>query len=112
MVEYSAEDMGSIEFAYAATVHKAMGSEYDTIIMPVLKAHTILLNRNLVYTAVTRAKRKVILVGQKDVLFMAIHRQKINRRNTKLGERIGLYYKAFSKETGMTGRPPEWREAV
>ena len=112
LVEYSAEEMGSIEFAYAATVHKAMGSEYDTIIMPVLKAHTILLNRNLVYTAVTRAKRKVILIGQKDVLFMAIHRQKINRRNTKLGERIGLYYRAFSKEHGIASRPPEWREAV
>lgn len=100
MVRYNAEDMGSIEFAYAATVHKAMGSEYDTIIMPMLKAHTILLDRNLVYTAVTRAKRKVILVGQKDVLFMAIHRYKVRQRNTNLGERIGLYYKAFSKKVG------------
>lgn len=100
MVKYNAEDMGSIEFAYAATVHKAMGSEYDTIIMPILKAHTILLDRNLVYTAVTRAKRKVILVGQKDVLFMAIHRYKVRQRNTNLGERIGLYYKAFSKKVG------------
>ena len=54
----------------------------------------------------------MILVGQKDVLFMAIHRQKINQRNTKLGERIGLYYSAFRKEKGMIGRPPEWREAV
>lgn len=112
VVEYTAEDMGSIEFAYAATVHKAMGSEYDTIIMPILKAHTILLNRPLIYTAVTRAKRKVILVGQKDVLFMAIHRHKIDRRNTKLGERICLYYQAFSRKNGMTGRPSEWKEAV
>lgn len=112
VVEYTAEDMSSIEFAYAATVHKAMGSEYDTIIMPILKAHTILLDRNLVYTAVTRARRKVILVGQKDVLFMAIHREKIRRRNTKLGERIGLYYKAFSKKSGITGDPSGWKEAV
>lgn len=80
--------------------------------MPILKAHTILLNRSLIYTAVTRAKRKVILVGQKDVLFMAIHRHKIGRRNTKLGERICLYYQAFSRKNGMTGRPSEWKEAV
>lgn len=112
VVEYNAEDMGSIEFAYAATVHKAMGSEYDTIIMPILKAHTILLDRNLVYTAVTRAKRKVILVGQKDVLFMAIHRYQVRRRNTNLGERIGLYYKAFSKKSRITSEPSGWKEAV
>ncbi|MEA4848294.1 MAG: AAA family ATPase, partial [Clostridiaceae bacterium] len=97
-VEYSAEDMGTIELAYAMTVHKAMGSEYDTVIIPILSAHTILLYRNLVYTAITRAKRRVFLVGQKDVLFMAIHRTKIDKRNTLLGQRIALYHKAFIKK--------------
>ncbi|WP_326975263.1 SF1B family DNA helicase RecD2 [Caproicibacter sp. BJN0012] len=99
-VEYGAEDMGTIELAYAMTVHKAMGSEYDTVIIPILSAHTILLYRNLVYTAITRAKRRVFLVGQKDVLFMAIHRTKIDKRNTLLGQRITLYYKALSKKRG------------
>lgn len=99
-VEYSAEDMGTIELAYAMTVHKAMGSEYDTVIIPILSAHTILLYRNLVYTAITRAKRRVFLVGQKDVLFMAIHRTKIDKRNTLLGQRIALYHKAFVKKRG------------
>jgi exodeoxyribonuclease V alpha subunit len=97
-VEYGAEDMDTIELAYAMTVHKAMGSEYDTVIIPILSAHTILLYRNLVYTAITRAKRRVFLVGQKDVLFMAIHRTKIDKRNTLLGQRIVLYHKAFSKK--------------
>ena len=71
-----------------------------------------MLNRPLIYTAVTRAKRKVILVGQKDVLFMAIHRHKIDRRNTQLGARICLDYPAFSRKHGMTRRPSEWKEAV
>lgn len=113
-VIYGAEDMGNIEFAYAMTIHKAMGSEYDTVIVPVLKAHSILLNRNLIYTAITRAKRRVILVGQKDMLFVAVHRHKIDQRNTRLGERIGLYYKTFTKNasTGIPALPSEWKEAV
>jgi exodeoxyribonuclease V alpha subunit len=97
-VEYGAEDMGTIELAYAMTVHKAMGSEYEAVIIPILSAHTILLYRNLVYTAITRAKRRVFLVGQKDVLFMAIHRTKIDKRNTLLGQRIVLYHKALVKK--------------
>ncbi|MBP1736756.1 MAG: helicase, RecD/TraA family [Oscillospiraceae bacterium] len=97
-VEYGAEDMGTIELAYAMTVHKAMGSEYETVIVPILSAHTILLYRNLVYTAITRAKRRVFLVGQKDVLFMAIHRTKIDKRNTLLGQRIALYHKVLVKK--------------
>lgn len=94
-MEYSIEDMVNLDHAYATTIHKAMGSEYDTIIMPVVKAHSIMLYRNLLYTGITRAKKKVILIGQKSILFMAIHKTDINKRNTLLGARIGLYYKAF-----------------
>lgn len=104
-VEYSLEDMGTIELAYAMTAHKAMGSEYDTVIIPILSANTILLFRNFVYTAITRAKRRVFLVGQKDVLFMAIHRTKIDKRNTLLGQRITLYYKAYAKKAELDGIP-------
>lgn len=80
-----------LEFAYAMTVHKAMGSEFDTVIVPVISAHTILLNRNLLYTAITRAKKRVRLVGQKKSLFIAIHTNKIAKRNTLLGQRIVQY---------------------
>lgn len=113
-VTYGAEDMGNIEFAYAMTIHKGLGSEYDTVIVPILKAHSILLNRNLIYTAITRAKRRVILVGQKDMLFVAVHRHKIDQRNTQLGQRIGLYYKTFAKNasTKIPTLPSEWKEAV
>lgn len=72
--EYTLEDMKNIELAYATTVHKAMGSEYDIVIMPIIKSHYNMLNRNLVYTGITRAKHRVILVGQPGMLCMAIHR--------------------------------------
>ena len=61
----------------------------------------IMLNRNLLYTAVTRAKKKVILVGDKAALFMAIHCNDITKRNTMLGERACLYYQAHAKEAGI-----------
>lgn len=100
-VEYGLEDLVNLDYAYATTIHKAMGSEYDTIIMPVAKAHSIMLYRNLLYTGISREKKKVILVGQKSALFMAIHKTDINKRNTLLGARIGLYYKAFAKGVGI-----------
>lgn len=103
-VDYDLSKMGSIEFAYAMTVHKAMGSEYDTVILPVLAAHIILLYRNLVYTAITRAKRRIFLVGEKDILFMAIHRSKIDKRNTLLGERIALYLRAFTLKAELAAK--------
>lgn len=95
VVEYGLDEMGHIELSYATTVHKAMGSEYDTVIIPIIKSHAIMLNRNLVYTAITRAKNKVILVGQKGMLFMAIHKNETGKRNTMLGERIGRYLKVY-----------------
>ena len=95
-VEYGTEDMGHIELAYATTIHKAMGSEYDIVIMPVIKSHAIMLKRNLVYTAITRAKKRVIIVGQKGMLMMAIHRNDTGKRNTMLGERICKYLNAIT----------------
>lgn len=100
-IEYGVEDIVNLDLAYATTIHKAMGSEYETVIVPLLKAHTVMLYRNLLYTAITRAKKRVLLVGQKAVLFMAIHRNEISKRNTSLGERIRLYYRAFAKSAGI-----------
>lgn len=107
---HTLESLGDLTFAYATTVHKAMGSECENIIMPILRAHAILLNRNLVYTAITRAKKRLFLVGQKDALFAAIHRQKIDQRNTMLGHRLALYYKALTRNNDHI--PSEWKEAV
>lgn len=101
IAEYSMDDMGHIELAYATTIHKAMGSEYNIVIIPVIKSHMIMLKRNLIYTAITRAKEKVILVGQKRMLMISIHRNDTGERNTLLGERIGNYLKAFRLKNGQ-----------
>ena len=98
---YKLEELSKLELSYSTTIHKAMGSQYDVVIIPLLKAQMIMLNRNLLYTAVSRAKKKVILVGQKPALFMAIHCNNISKRNTLLGDRICLYYQAYAKEAGI-----------
>ncbi len=100
-IRYNAEALGKLELAYATTIHKAQGSEYDIVLIPILKAQSIILSRNLLYTAITRAKKRVILVGQKQALFMAIHMIDNTKRNTLLGERICLYYKALAKSAGI-----------
>jgi len=107
-LEYGMENLENLDLAYATTIHKGMGSEYDIVLMPVLKAHYVMLYRNLLYTGITRARKRVVLAGQKGVLFMAVHRNEISKRNTLLGERIRLYYKAFAKSTGLPA--PEFPE--
>lgn len=97
-VEYTVEDMKNIELAYATTIHKAMGSEYDIVIMPIIKSHYNMLKRNLVYTGITRAKSRVILIGQIGMLCMAIHRNETGNRNTALGLRIANYKKVYDIE--------------
>ena len=64
-------------------------------------AHYVMLYRNLLYTGITRARKRVVLAGEKSVLFMAIHKNEISKRNTLLGERIRLYYKAYAKSAGI-----------
>ncbi len=93
---YGTEALASIDLAYATTIHKFMGSQTQIVLIPVLMAQYNMLYRNLIYTAVTRATEKVILVGEKRALFMAIHRADTSKRNTRLGERIQLYVKAYA----------------
>ena len=87
-VAYGADDMANIDLAYATTIHKSQGSEYPIVIIPILSEASIMLQRNLIYTAITRAKEKVILVGQKQAFYRAIHKADIANRNTLLAYRI------------------------
>jgi exodeoxyribonuclease V alpha subunit len=81
------EDM--LRLAYAVTVHRAQGMEYPLVILPFIQAHgKMLLQRNLLYTALTRAKRKVIVLGQASALEKAIANDKIQKRNTLFAQRI------------------------
>jgi exodeoxyribonuclease V alpha subunit len=85
---YGPDEMESIELAYATTIHKSQGSEYPVVIIPILNEAHIMLQRNLIYTAITRAKEKVIIVGQRDAFFKAIHKADVAKRNTRLAELI------------------------
>lgn len=87
-VSYTPDQLDQLELAYAMTIHKSQGAEYESVIIPILTEQSIMLRRNLIYTAITRAKKRLILVGQKKALFMAIHRNDVNKRNTLLADRI------------------------
>lgn len=85
---YGTDELNCIDLAYAMTIHKSQGGEFGCVIIPVLSMFYVMLQRALIYTAITRAKKKVILVGQKRALFTAIHRNDAIKRNTVLGMRI------------------------
>ena len=91
-LRYSKDMMEDVEFSYCLTIHKSQGQEYPVIIVPLLKEHYIMLRRNLLYTAVTRAKAKVILIGQRQAVYIAIHKCDVGQRNTVLADRIVTYY--------------------
>lgn len=87
-VKYEGQEVDEITLAYAITVHKSQGSEYHTVIMVLVNSHAIMLQRNLFYTAVTRAKRKVILIGTKRAVQTAVQNQRTSRRFTLLIPRL------------------------
>ena len=101
--DYPTGSLDELDLSYATTVHKAQGSEYQVVMMPLLPAHKILLSRKLFRTAITRAKNRVILVGHKKALYMAIGKSSSGRRNTLLGERIALYHRARTHQSGPSG---------
>ena len=74
--------------AYAMSVHKSQGSEYPVIIMPIVMAHRIMMQRNLIYTAITRARERVILIGERRALETAVRNDRTRRRYTLLAERL------------------------
>ena len=87
-VSYTRDEFGALTLAYAMSVHKSQGSEYDIVILPLVRAHHIMLQRNLLYTAVTRAKKGVIIVGDRTALFAAVSNDRTRRRYTLLAERL------------------------
>ena len=108
---YAADEIGSIDLAYAMTIHKSQGQECECVIIPVLSMFYVMLQRALIYTGITRAKKKVIIVGQKRALFTAIHRNDNVRRNTALAARINSEYEKLSiKKSKKTAKPKD--EAV
>ncbi len=89
-VEYDYTDLDEIVLAYAVSIHKSQGSEYPAVIIPVLTQHYILLKRNLIYTAVTRGRKLVVMVGTKKALAIGVKNDKTQKRYTYLGHRLNL----------------------
>jgi exodeoxyribonuclease V alpha subunit len=85
-IAYGFGELDELVLAYATTVHKSQGSEYPAVVIPVTTQHYPMLQRNLIYTAVTRGKRLVVLVGQKKALSIAVRGQQTRRRWSKLKE--------------------------
>jgi exodeoxyribonuclease V alpha subunit len=88
MVQYESDELDEIGLAYATSVHKSQGSEYPAVVIPLHTSHYLLLHRSILYTAVTRGKKLVVLVGSKKALAMAIRNLRVEKRNTGLREKL------------------------
>ena len=87
-VEYEKDMLDELELAYAVTIHKSQGSEYPAVILPLLDGPRMLFNRNLLYTAVTRGTKCVMVLGLLDTLEKMVHTDGEQRRLTGFGERL------------------------
>ncbi|MDE0554160.1 MAG: ATP-binding domain-containing protein, partial [Candidatus Poribacteria bacterium] len=87
-VAYDTADLGELVLAYATTIHKAQGSEYPAVVIPLHTQHYLMLQRNLLYTGITRAKERVVIVGTKHALAICIRNNQVMERNTYLAERL------------------------
>ena len=103
-VTYDVSELDELVLAYAATIHKSQGSEYPIVVMPVLMSHFVMLQRNLVYTGITRAKKILVLVGTKKALGYAVRNVTVTDRNTMLQDRLK---KLMPQETQPPGSPAE-----
>jgi exodeoxyribonuclease V alpha subunit len=88
LVPYNFGDLDELVLAYAITVHKSQGSEYRAVILPCTTQHYVMLQRNLLYTAITRARDLVVIVGSKRAMAIAIRNDRVEGRNSALAERI------------------------
>jgi exodeoxyribonuclease V alpha subunit len=87
---YAVSELDELSLAYAISIHKSQGSEFPVVVMPLATQHFTLLARNLLYTGITRGKHRVVLIGQKKAIGMAVHNDKEAHRLTKLAERLAV----------------------
>jgi len=88
VVEYDSDELDEVSLAYATSVHKSQGSEYPAVVIPLHTTHYMMLHRSILYTAVTRGKKLVVLVGSRKALAMAIRNLRVEKRNTGLREKL------------------------
>ncbi len=88
-IDYDVTELDEVVHAYATTIHKSQGSEYPIVVLPVLMTHYVMLQRNLIYTGITRAKKLLVMVGTRKALNYAVRNVTVTSRNTKLCQRLG-----------------------
>ena len=88
--EYDSSELDELSLAYATTIHKAQGSEYPVVVIPVMMNHFVMLQRNLIYTGITRARKVCVLIGQLKALSYAVRNLTVQKRNTRLKERLAI----------------------
>lgn len=94
-VEYAVEDLDNLELSYAITIHKSQGSEFKSVIIPLFDSFYMLQTRNLLYTAITRAKENIVLVGNEEIMFNMINNNTINNRYSNLKNRLKYFFKSI-----------------
>ena len=87
-VNYDISELDELMLAYATTIHKAQGSEYPVVVIPILMTHYVMLQRNLIYTGITRAKKLLVMIGSRKALAIAIRNNSVTYRNTQLTRRL------------------------
>lgn len=87
---YDSTELDELSLAYATTIHKAQGSEYPVVVIPVMMNHFVMLQRNLIYTGITRARKVCVLIGQLKALSYAVRNLTVQKRNTRLKERLAI----------------------
>ena len=111
-VSYGFGELDEISLAYAITIHKSQGSEFPAVVIPLATQQFMLLQRNLIYTGVTRAKRLVVLIGQAKALSLAVHNNRTQKRfsgllaRLKCVTRMRIEPRMHANKDALIGRPP------
>lgn len=103
LAHYSQQNFSDVQLAYAITIHKSQGSEFEVVVVPLVNGPPTIINKNLLYTAITRAKRAVVLVGSKKILGLMIHNNYVATRTTNLCRFLNEENAKISKFFGTTG---------
>lgn len=104
-VDYEFDDLDEVNLAYATTIHKAQGSEYPAVVMPLSMQHYTLLERNLLYTGVTRAKKLMVLLGEPKAVYMAVNRTQAEQRLTNLAAQLRHHLGPFKRSVQNVNIP-------
>ena len=106
IVQYNKDELDELTLSYAITVHKSQGGEFPFVIIPLLQSHKRMLQRNLLYTGITRAKRMLIIVGDRKAIAHAVSNNAAIQRNTRLSNRLQLESPVNQRRTqNLKGAP-------